>query len=105
MLKSTLEMFAASSNIENARTQHFDRTLYQVLDKRIEHLKRQVGEPFIFRIPDYALENFLAVHGLYSISDLGEKELDERYLIRMDRSPHVHSVDFARIVHAGVNCA
>jgi methyltransferase (TIGR00027 family) len=60
------------------------------------------GEPFVFGIDEGDSGNYLARRGLAIKSDLGHRELTERYLVRSDGSVDGRMHEFLRIVVAEI---
>jgi methyltransferase (TIGR00027 family) len=60
------------------------------------------GEPYVFGIIPQQLETFINLRGLTLLSDLGPKDLTQRYLIRSDGTHSGKISEFLRIVHAQV---
>ncbi len=61
-----------------------------------------MGEPYMFGITPKHLEPFINLHGLRLLSDMGPKDLTQRYLICSDGSVSGKIAGFFRIIHADV---
>ena len=61
------------------------------------------GEPYVTGWTPEEAAALVARHGLTVVSDLGPRELTERYLIGSDGRPDGRMADFARVMHARVS--
>ena len=69
---------------------------YQVVLSRVK------GEPWKFGIAEGQAAEFVAQRGLSVISDLGARELADKYLIKSDRSVDGKPTPYCRVLHAMV---
>lgn len=61
-----------------------------------------VGEPYTFGISPNQLESYINLHGLRLLSDLGPKDLTQRYLVSSNGTVSGKIAGFFRVVHADV---
>ena len=62
-----------------------------------------IGEPLRFGIAEGQANKFVTQRGLKVISDLGSKELAQKYLVRSDGSIDGKPTAYKRIMHAAVD--
>ncbi len=60
------------------------------------------GEPYVFGIAPENLESFVGLRGLKLLSDLGPRQLSQRYLTDSQGQPRGKIAEFLRIVHVEV---
>lgn len=70
--------------------------------KRIHMQFKAIGEPIIFGIKEGKAKQFVNQRGLKVLSDLGSKELAQKYLVRSDGLVDGPLPEFSRIMHAAV---
>ena len=70
--------------------------------RQLKRKAADLGEPLTFGIDESAVRDFLAERGFELISDLGPRELEQRYLTRSDGRSYGRPYGFASIAHARV---
>ena len=63
----------------------------------------RMGEPVLFGVDDGRIGELLGRHGFSLVSDVGAKDLEQRYLIRSDGELRGRVIGFVRIAHAAMD--
>jgi len=86
----------------------FDYILAETLRNPTEAARKQLdsarkaGEPYQYGVDSGGVEPLVERHGLKLMSDLGSKELEQRFLTGSDGKLWGHATPFLAVAHASV---